>query len=201
MAANDTFNDEDGRGQGRRRMDAAQRKYKLPTEERLTRAAVHYLERYSSSAENLRAVLGRKVKRAATSNGRSPEEFRDIVDRVVEKCRRSGMVDDRTYAETKLAGLRRRGRSKRQIEAALASKGVDRALIASVVERDDTSELEAARTYARRRRLGPWRTQGQREDSREKDMAALCRAGYSFEIARKVVDAAADDGEEASAAV
>lgn len=190
--------DTDGRNGGRDR--SAQRKYRLPTEDRLTRAAIHYLDRYSSSLENLRKVLTRKVKRAATANGRSPEEFREIVDRVVEKCRRAGMVDDRTYAETKLAGLRRRGRSKRQIEATLASKGVDRDLIASVVDRDDTSDLEAAQTYARRRKLGPWRTRGQREERREKDMAALCRAGYSYDIARKVIDAA-DDGEATSAAV
>ncbi|MBD1545797.1 regulatory protein RecX [Roseibium aggregatum] len=187
-------------GRSGRRDRGAQRKYRLPTEDRLTRAAIHYLDRYSSSLENLRKVLTRKVKRAATANGRAPEEFREIVDQVVEKCRRAGMVDDRTYAETKLAGLRRRGRSKRQIEATLASKGVDRDLIATVVDQDNTSDLEAAQTYARRRKLGPWRTRGQREERREKDMAALCRAGYSYDIARKVIDAA-DDGEATSAAV
>jgi regulatory protein len=198
MAEKGDSNHENG-GQSGRRDVGAQRKYKLPTEERLTRAAIHYLDRYASSQENLRNVLSRKVKRAATANGRSPEDFREIVDRVVEKCRRAGMVDDRTYAETKLVGLRRRGRSKRQIKATLASKGVDRDLIANVIDQDDTSELEAARTYARRRRLGPWRTRGQREERREKDMAALCRAGYPYEIARKVIDAA-DDGEAPSAA-
>lgn len=190
---------DDKGGQRNRRNRAAQRKYKLPTEERLTRAAVHYLDRYASSLENLRNVLSRKVKRAATANGRAPDEFQDIIDRVVEKCQRAGMVDDRTYAETKLSGLRRRGRSKRQIEATLAAKGVDRNLIATVIDQDGTSELEAALTYARRRRLGPWRTGGQREERREKDMAALCRAGYPYEIARKVIDAA-DDGEATSAA-
>jgi len=198
MAAKDDPDDESD-GRSGRRDRAAQRKYRLPTEERLTRAAIHYLDRYASSLENLRKVLSRKVRRAAIANGRPPEEFSDIVDRVVEKCRRAGMVDDKTYAETKLAGLRRRGRSKRQIEATLASKGVDRDVIARVVDRDGTSDLEAARTYARRRRLGPWRTRGSHEERREKDMAALCRAGYSYDIARKVIDAA-DDGEATSAA-
>ncbi|WP_346896767.1 RecX family transcriptional regulator [uncultured Roseibium sp.] len=199
MAEKRVSNDKNG-SQSSRQDRGAQRKYKLPTEERLTRAAIHYLDRYASSQENLRNVLSRKVKRAATANGRSPDEFRDIVDQVVEKCRRAGMVDDRAYAETKLVGLRRRGRSKRQIEAMLAAKGVDRDLIATVLDRDDTSELEAARNYARRRRLGPWRSPGQRQERREKDMAALCRAGYPYEIARKVIDAA-DDGEATSAAL
>lgn len=195
MSSEETFGNDAGRPDRKK----TTRKYRLPTEERLTRAAIHYLERYSSSLENLRTVLSRKVKRAAMAHDRSPDEFLEIVDRVVDKCRRAGMVDDRAYAETKLVGLRRRGRSKRQIEATLASKGVDRDLIASVMDQDDTSELEAAQTYARRRRLGPWRTSGQRQERRERDMAALCRAGYSFDIARKVIEAA-DDGEAASAA-
>lgn len=41
---------------------------------------------------------------------------------------------------------------------------------------------------ARRRRLGPFRRTG-REEHREKDMAALGRAGFGYQIARKVVDA------------
>lgn len=163
------------------------RTYKLPTEDRLTRSAIHYLDRYASSTENLRKVLSRKVQRAARAHDKSPEEFAGLIEAVVDKCRRAGLVDDRVYAETKLASLRRRGRSKRQIEAQLAARGVSRDVIAEVVSADETSDLDAAAAYARRRRLGPWRTRGDRETFREKDMAALCRAGYAFDIARRVI--------------
>ena len=38
---------------------------KPPTQERLEKAALHYLERYAASSEGVRRVLMRKVERAA----------------------------------------------------------------------------------------------------------------------------------------
>jgi len=164
-------------------------RYKLPSEERLTRSALHYLERYASSTANLRKVLERKVLKACMAHDRDPAEFAPLIDTVVEKCGASGLLDDLAYAEMKTAGLRRRGGSKRKIEAQLSAKGVDRAIIESVLNNDAHEDLDAAFVYARRRRLGPYRKTDDRTDRREKDMAALCRAGFSFEIARRVVDA------------
>lgn len=171
---------------------------KLPTQERLTRIAIHYLERYASSTANLRKVLERRVLKACHHHGRDMADFITMIEAVVEKCRASGMVNDRTYAETKTAGLRRRGGSRRKIEAQLSAKGVDRNTIQAVLDEQCGSgtELEAARTFARRRRLGPYRTgpaKGEAGDRRDKDLAALCRAGFSFDIARTVLDALPDD--------
>src|SRR3546814_7265925 len=42
-------------------------------------------------------------------------------------------------------------------------------------------ELAAAIAYARRRRLGPFRTPDARADRRDKDLAALARAGFRSE--------------------
>lgn len=168
------------------------RTYKIPTEERLVRSAIAYLDRYASSSANLRRVLARKVMRAAAAHQRDPAEFDGIIDAVVARCERSGLVDDRQYAQTKVASLRRRGGSRRQIAAKLSAKGVDRVLIEKTLAGDDGDEEAAARTLARRRRLGPWRTRGDRSDFRDKDMASICRAGFSFDTARKVIDGAAE---------
>ena len=48
--------------------------------------------------------------------------------------------------------------------------------------------LAAARRTARRRRLGPWRGEDQRAARREKDLAALARAGFSYSVAKTVID-------------
>ncbi|PTW60242.1 regulatory protein [Breoghania corrubedonensis] len=161
--------------------------YKLPEPERLMRSAVAYLERYASSSENLRRVLERKVARAAYAHDRDASEFSEMIAAAVERCIQLGLVDDAAYAETRASSLRRRGASKRQIEAKLAAKGVAKRLIERVLAADETDETEAARRFARRRRLGPWRTRGNRDDYRERDMAALCRAGFGFDVARDVV--------------
>lgn len=168
---------------------AGKPRYKQPTEDRLIKSALHYLERYATSAANLRKVLERKVLKACMSLELDPADYADLIDAVVEKCVLTGLVNDKTYAETKIAGLRRRGGSTRKIEAQLAAKGVDRETIHTVLAQDERSDEEAARIFARRRRLGPYRTTRTRDDRRDKDLAAMCRAGFSFEIARKVIDA------------
>ena len=42
---------------------------------------------------------------------------------------------------------------------------------------------------ARRRRRGPYRDKTQRSEYREKDLAALARAGFNYDTAQKVIDA------------
>ncbi len=165
-----------------------QRPPKLPTEDRLIRSAIHYLDRYASSTENLRRVLSRKVMKAARAHDRDPAEFQALIERVVEKCRETGLVNDQAYAETKAASLARKGRSRRGIEAWLIAKGIDRSTAETALGDRGHEDLEAARTYARRRRLGPWRADSIRADKRQNDLAALCRAGFSFQIAQQVID-------------
>ncbi|WP_201834557.1 regulatory protein RecX [Microvirga zambiensis] len=158
----------------------------------LQRAALAYLERYSSSAENLRRVLRRKVDKRCRLRGEDPAEFSEAIDEVVAKCLRSGLIDDTRYAEARVATLRRRGGSARAIQAKLSAKGVDRAAIAAALEGEEGDEQEAARAFARRRKLGPFRP-GERAPYRDKDLAAMARAGFRFDVARGVIDAEPDE--------
>jgi regulatory protein len=168
-------------------------RYKVPTADRLTRSALHYLERYASSEANLRRVLERKVLKACNALDLDPAEFTAMIDTIVETCRRNALVDDKSFAETRVASLRRRGGSRRKIEAQLNAKGVERGIINAVLEDAEGSDEDAALIFARRRRLGPFRKTG-RTERRDKDLAAMCRAGFSFEIARRVIDAEPENG-------
>lgn len=160
----------------------------------LQRAAMAYLERYASSAENLRRVLRRKVEKRCRLRGEDPGEFHEAIDEVVAKSLRAGLVDDTRYAEARVATLRRRGGSARAIRAKLSLKGIDRETIATVLEGDEGDEEQAARALARRRRLGPYRP-GERAPFRDKDLAVLARAGFSFDIARRIVDGERDEAD------
>lgn len=173
------------------------------TPERLGRAALHYLERYASSAENLRRVLMRRVHRSAAVHGTDPEEGRTAVDEIISRYRDAGLLDDAAYADMRARTLHRRGASRRLIGARLAEKGVGRDDIGRALEALDAdspaAELEAACNYARRRRLGPWR-RADRPTYRERDLAALGRQGFSMDIALRVVDAADAETLEAECA-
>ncbi len=50
-------------------------------------------------------------------------------------------------------------------------------------------ELAAALACARRRRLGPYRPPPARKSMRQKDLASLARAGFAYDVARRVVEA------------
>ncbi len=148
------------------------------TERDLYDAAIRYLERYASSAENLRRVLARRVKRRELrTKEKAPPESDVWINEAVTKCVALGFVDDARYAEQKIAALRRQGRSRRYIQQALALKGVPQAVLRAQLIDDAETEEEAARRYAQRRRL---------KDT-DKDLAKLVRAGFSLNVAKKAL--------------
>ena len=183
--------DKSGRGsEGDERRRRAPRK---ATETSLTNAALFYLQRFASSSENLRRMLLRRVARSARHHGTDPAEGAALVDAIVARFEQNGLLDDQTYAEARARSLHRRGASTRMIRAGLRQKGVaddaiDRAL-AALAEDTEDPELAAAVALARRRRLGPHRPAAQRESHRERDLATLARAGFSYDIARRVIEA------------
>jgi len=162
------------------------------TADYLQRAALYYLERYSAPAAQLRRVLSRKVVLSCRYHEQEPAAFGTMLDDVVARCVASGLVDDQRFAEARAATLRRRGRSSRAVAASLAAKGVASDLAARAGHCNDEDELAAARKTARRKRLGPW-SRGDRAGRRQKDLAALVRAGFTMAVARAVIDGAGDD--------
>lgn len=174
----------------------------------LERAALHYLERYSASTEMLRRTLARRVQKRARARGEDPEHFADLVTATVARAVSAGLVDDARFADTRLATLRRRGTSTRGVSAKLAAKGVPRDVVeaAMLAERDalpdgeaDAIEEQAAQAYAKRRRLGPYSRPDQRATHRDRDLAALARAGFAYSLARRMVDREPDESGEPDA--
>jgi regulatory protein len=162
------------------------------TQDRLRNIALYHLERFATSADNLRRVLYRRVLKAARHHETDLEQARTWIDDLVTGLVRSGAVDDARYAEGKARSMARRGQSQRNIQAYLASKGVDRATaeaaLASLADDSDDPELDSAHAYAARRRIGPYRVKQAEEDQQRKDLAALGRAGFSYDVARRLLE-------------
>ena len=169
-----------------------------PTAGRLHARALHYLQRFATTAAHLRRVLLRRALRDALALELDPARVRADVEAVVARIAAAGLVDDRLFALGRARRLAEAGRSPARIRVALAAKGLGEAAIAEALRGLEAElpdpELAAAIAYARRRRLGPWRPPETRAEHRMKDLAALGRAGFSYGTARKVLDAA--DGDE-----
>lgn len=164
----------------------------------LENAALYYLQRYATSAENLRRVLMRKVKRSCTFHQTTVEDFAPLVDELIVRYTNVGLVDDKNFAQAKVTSLRRQGHSGRSIIARLQVKGLTTAQIEAAMknvdEGQDDAEISAAHAYARRKKLGPYRRKAVTDPKDlQKEMAAMGRAGFSYEIARKAL---AFSGEE-----
>ncbi len=156
---------------------------------RLRRAALAYLSRYAAPSAHVRRLLRRRLERGA-AHGAEIRAGDEDIDAVLADLVRLGLIDDRAWAEAQARALRRRGASARGLAARLSSKGAPREEIERLLAReDDAAELEAAKALARRRRLGPWRHPAERAARREKDLAAMARAGFRLDAARQVIDA------------
>lgn len=176
---------------------------KKATARHLDNVALWYLQRFAASADSLRRVLMRRVEKSARAHDTDREEGAAFVEDIIARFRRSGLLDDRVYAEGRALSLHRRGVSTQGIRARLAAKGVGTddidAALAMLRDETDDPDLAAAIAYARRRRIGPYRTRGDRDELRERDLAALARQGFGYDIARRVIEARDVDELEAEA--
>lgn len=167
------------------------------TADYLARVTTHYLERYATSRAHLRRLLLRRVHRSATFHEVDPEPWAALVDPELDRLERLGFLDDATYASDKARVLHRRGSGTRKIRAALHQKGLPSdvidAAIAALEEREGDPDFAAACTFARKRSIGPWRRHPLDEDRRRKELGRLARAGFGFDLARRVVDATSVD--------
>jgi regulatory protein len=147
--------------------------------------ALHYLGRYASSAENLRQVLMRRVRRHFSD---SVPRISPLIDALVARYRESGLLDDAQYAAGRVQSLHRRGSSLNAIRARLAAKGIAASHIAGAISelRSDAvdADLAAACAFARRRRLGPYR-RAAADYARE--LGAFARAGFNRRVAEAVL--------------
>src|SRR3990167_9091342 len=177
-------------------MEKSPRKKHKPrkvTAKSLENAAVYYLQRFASSSANFRRVMMRRVDRSARFHGTDRDEGAKMVDGLIRRVIDNGLLNDLAYAEALAGSRHRRGASRRTVFVKLKQKGLDdeiiRAAVDALADETDEPELAAAVILARRRRLGPFRPNNQRASLRDKDMAALARAGFGYDMVVKVIDA------------
>ena len=156
---------------------------------RLNDLALAYVARFATSSGKLEAYLARKLRERGWE-GEGPPDIPALVARFAEK----NYVDDAAYARMKTSGLLARGYGARRIEQQLRADALDEEVREANAPQDREAR-EALFTYVRRRRFGPFRIAPKGEGpeaahkAREKQLAAIVRAGHSFDHARRAVEA------------
>ncbi|MGB7408256.1 MAG: RecX family transcriptional regulator [Pontixanthobacter sp.] len=154
---------------------------------RLRDLALAYVAKFSTSSSKLEDYLKRKLRERGWEDEGEPD-VPGLCARYVEM----GYVDDAQYAKSKAGGLLNRGYGPRRVSQALYAAGIDEE-IRETVSPDEFHRREAVQTMAKKRRFGPYYQdktgEGLQPDRREKQIAALLRAGHGFADVRGVMDA------------
>lgn len=182
-----------------------------PTDATLREAALAALGRRALTRAGLASALERKIATWARKASRDGHHEPDDVAQAVEKAKAAiapivsrmveiGAIDDVKFAEARTASLTRQGRSRRAIAAHLAAKGVEETTVREATASDASTELVAALTLAKKRRLGPFARDEDRNmrdpDVRRKALGVLARAGFDFGTAERALRMDPEEAEE-----
>jgi regulatory protein len=154
----------------------------------LERLALRYVERFATTRGKLADYLRRKVRERGWEG--PPADPVALAERMAGL----GYVDDRAWAEARAAVLARRGMGARRAAEALMAARVTEPDRTAAIDTGEGAAAAAAIAFARRKRIGPWAKVPADPALRQKQVAALIRAGHTPALARRL--AAAEDESE-----
>ncbi len=159
----------------------------------LEKAAYYYLKRYSSSSENLKRILLKRVFRAQKFQQVDWDVTNNWIEEIIEKLKTIGIIDDREFADRKAVIFNNQGNSKLMIRKKLENKGVEKKLIDESIKNLEKKivdpDLTAAIRFVERRKMGPYRHPNNRSEYRDKDLRSMARAGFAYSVAKQLLEA------------
>ena len=153
---------------------------------RLNELALAYVARFATSTGKLSQYLRRKLRERGWEATAEPD-----LTALIARFTAAGYVDDAGFARGRASGLRRRGFGDRRIEQTLRGAGIsddDRA----AARGDEAQARRAALVLARKRGFGPFGAERPDPAKRQKQFAAMLRAGHPLDSVRFLIDAASE---------
>lgn len=145
--------------------------------------ALAYVARFATTRAKLEAYLARKLRERGWAGEGEPQ-----VAALLERFTVAGYVDDAAWARARSGSLLRRGYGARRVTEALGAAGIGEDLRKSL-RPGEGALRRAALAMARKRCFGPFGAAPPDRARREKQLAAMLRAGHSLDSARELVDA------------
>ena len=151
----------------------------------LFKYAINYLSKYSSSKKNLERTLKNKIVRMKIDKKDKFILYNSIPE-ILIKLENNKFIDDSLYASSKINTFITNGKSKIYISSYLLKKGVEKKLIQELLQKKDEEnfdwEIEAAKKFIRKKNFSKFL------ENKEKLMSKMARAGFSYEIVKKLLD-------------
>ncbi len=177
---------------------------------RLKNMSINYLGRYSSSSNNLKKYLTRKIKEYNKDElSENPDKiiiFTECIDETIDFLEKLGYLNDQLYAKTQLRSLLNKGKSTRLINLKLQEKGLEKEDISTLMSNNDKYQIElySALKFIRKKSFGAYRKIKLNEfneeviddKKKEKEYASIFRNGFSYDIINKVMNIDKEEAED-----
>ena len=145
------------------------------TVEEMRNFAVAYVEKYAPSKQQLKTYLLKKYIKASALNFKK-QDINDLIDIVLSDLEKSKFINDRFYSESKAKNMIQRGNS-----------------VSKIKDNNSDQDFFSAIKICKKKRIGPARTEDNRDLFYKKDISLLARNGFDFETSKKVMNLDKDD--------
>jgi len=153
--------------------------------------AYSYLEKYSPSKQQLKVYLLKKYLTKFNST-QSKKDISNLIDTILNNLESNKLINDEMYSDSKARMMLRRGYSVNKINQSLKNKGIKYEYIKKSLDKIKSNDIEpdfvSALKLCKRRRVGPMRPAANRELFYKKDMGILARAGFSYDMSKRILE-------------
>ena len=157
----------------------------MDNKDKLLKYAIYYLSKYSSSKKNLEFILKKKIRRL-TDDKKIRFQLYNEIQIIIEKLENLNLINDQVFVESKIQSLQYQAKSKNYIKQYLLQKGIDKQLIEEQIslfyENNKNLEKENALKFAKKRNLLD------NDQDYQKKLSKMARAGFSYDIAKEVLN-------------
>ena len=158
--------------------------------------AFKYVEKYAPSKQQLKTYLLKKYLKTSIPNIKK-QDISDLIDIVLSDLEKNKFINDKFYSDSKAKSMIQRGNSINKIRNYLIGKGIKDEFIKETVGKiqGDNSDQDffSAIKICKKKRIGPARTEDNRQLFYKKDISLLARNGFDFETSKKVMNLQKDD--------
>ena len=158
--------------------------------------AFAYVDKYAPSKQQLKTYLLKKYLKTSVPNVKK-QDISNLIDIVLSDLEKNRFINDKFYSESKAKNMIQRGNSINKIRNYLIGKGIQdnhiKETVNKIKENNSDQDFFSAIKICKKKRIGPARTEDNRELFYKKDISLLARNGFDFETSKKVMDIQKND--------
>ena len=153
-------------------------------EKKLLKYSVDYLSKFDTSKKNLKDTLKRKIFKLKNNNSEK-KILLNSIESIIDKLEKNNFINDNRYLLSKINYLSKSGKSIKYISNYLLKKGIDKQDIENGINKFNNDnlnwEIDSAQLFAKKKKLLD------SDEVYEKKLAKMARAGFSYEICKKIL--------------